>query len=709
MRSRAHRRDILRPLVPTAPVGALALGFAALLIAPPVSAQATTAPLSATPTERSAPPSSTPPAEGSAAAPSKAPSTIEITVEGEKAPAGSTSLGRRNIREMPGVLDDPYRAVEVQPGVTPTASGIPYYFIRGAPPGNVGYFFDGIQVPLLFHVGAGPSVIPSAAIRSVAIHPGPTPASAGRFAGAIIDAESTPPSYQWRGEGSLRATDVGGILDGPVGEDVNVFAGGRFATGAPLISALVPSLALGYGDYQTRVSWRPRPDTRLSVFAFGAYDYLATLTRACGSDAGSPSAWCRGEITGRDVLLDTDFHRVNLRYDRELANGDKLRADVTLGAERSRGVAVAAARDLKLNARLSGATPAFSGKALLRGGIDVALDRYDVTPFPEGNDPICAMGTPGMLCGSQGELAHAAAVLFPDRLDIALGAWADALIELGEGSTITPGLRIDHYTSLGNSALAVDPRLVGRFGVGKHLRFVPAVALASQLPAFAPIPALQIGGIRGGLQRSLQTSFGTEVSVGPIEAVATVFRHATFNLSDAIGSGRGTGFGVDRFLTRSVGDAYGLELGARGALRRNIFFLASYTLARATRTVLGRTVPSAYDRTHTAHFALLFDLGRGMRVGVRHVFYTGFPADEAISGRPPSESPARVRPFYRLDVRASKRWKIGKSGYVGVVLDLENALLAKEVFDVSCDEHGQCAPKELGPITIPQLGLEAGF
>src|SRR5437899_2292485 len=92
-------------------------------------------------------------------APSEAP--IEVTVEGEKAPPGSTSLGRRDIREMPGVLDDPYRAIETLPGVMPAASGIPYYFIRGAPPGNIGYFFDGIQVPLLFHVGGGPGVFPA--------------------------------------------------------------------------------------------------------------------------------------------------------------------------------------------------------------------------------------------------------------------------------------------------------------------------------------------------------------------------------------------------------------------------------------------------------------------------------------------------------------------------------------------------------------------
>jgi hypothetical protein len=105
---------------------------------------------------------------------------------------------------------------------------------------------------------------------------------------------------------------------------------------------------------------------------------------------------------------------------------------------------------------------------------------------------------------------------------------------------------------------------------------------------------------------------------------------------------------------------------------------------------------------------LLYDLGRGWRAGVRHVFYSGFPADEAGPGREPSEHPDRVRPFYRLDVRLSKRWTLGKKAWVGLVFDLQNATLSKEIFDVTC-EDGPCQPRTLGPITIPGMALEAGF
>jgi TonB-dependent receptor-like protein len=626
---------------------------------------------------------------GAAAQPTPAPpeAPIEITITGEQPEPGGKALGRRDVREMPGVLDDPYRAIEVSPGVSPAASGVPYYFIRGAPPGNIGYFFDGVDVPLLFHAGGGPSVIPAPMIKRVEFFPGPYPARFGRFAGAVVDAESTPPAAAWRGVFSLRALDVGGFVEGPIGDDVSVLVGGRYSAGAALLSALVPLVSLEYGDYQARATWRPSATEKLSLLVFGARDYLAIATT--------------GDAKDKEIFLDSDFHRLDLRYERELARGDTVTAAVTLGLDQSRNLGVRSARQFKVAARSSALHHVGANGTVVRGGLDATLDRYLVTP--------CAGDCPGDDAGgTKSQLDDAYRQLFPSRVDLALGAWAEATLPLDDRSTITPAIRVDHYASLGNTAIAVDPKLVGRFGVGEHLHLIPTVAVASQLPGFAPLPALHIGGIPGGLQRSLQTSFGAEVKAGPMEAVATVFHHAIFNLNDPVGTERGGGFGPERFLTRSLGNTYGVEIGARGALRRNMFFVLSYTLSRATRTRDGLTIPSAYDRTHVAQAALLFDLGRGVRAGFRHVFYSGFPADEVGPDRLPSEHPDRTRPFYRLDVRLSKRWKVGTKGYVELALDLQNATLSKEVFDVACDKNG-CTPRTIGPLTIPTLALEAGF
>ncbi|XYH92911.1 TonB-dependent receptor plug domain-containing protein [Sorangium sp. So ce1128] len=657
-------------------------------------------PAGAVPPAPAAPPADSPaaaapPADPPAPAAPAAPAGIEVTVEGNRAPPGSVSLSRRDIRELPGALGDPYRAIEIQPGVTTIASGIPYYYIRGAPPGNIGYFFNGIQVPLLFHVGAGPSVIPASMVQRVEMHLGPYPADIGRLAGAAIEAESAPPSDVWRGEGSLRFVDLGGVVEGPMDRDTQVLVGGHYAAGAALASALVPSVDASYADYQARIVHRLGPEERFTFLAFGAYDYLASIDEEDGAEA-------------RNVLLDSDFHRLDLRYDRDdAASGARVRAALTLGLDQSRGVGVESAQAWKLNARVSLARPLLGGRALLRAGVDAAVDRYDVTPRPSspGEEPAGPDDEPAE---GTAQLDESFPELFRSRLDLALGAWADALLVLGERSTLTPGVRVDHYTSLGRSALAVDPRIVGRFGVGDHVRLVPAFGLASQLPGLAPVPALQIGGIPGGLQRSLQSSFGVEADAGPVNFSATVFRQVTFGLSDPIGTGRGTNLSTERFLTRSRGDTYGLELGARGALRRDMFFLASYTLSRSTRTRGETTIPSAYDRTHVAHLALLYDLGKGWRGGIRHVFYTGFPADEASPGRPPREHPERIHPFYRLDLRLSKRWALSERSYLGLVFDLQNATLTKEVFDVSCDDSG-CTPQTIGPVTMPGLAIEGGF
>jgi outer membrane receptor protein involved in Fe transport len=112
-----------------------------------------------------------------AAPPSPAPAAeTSITVVGERPTPAVRSLSREEVRQMPGAFGDPFRAIEALPGVTPVASGLPFFYVRGAPPGNVGYFLDGMRVPLLYHVAIGPSVIHPGLIERVDLHAGGYPA-----------------------------------------------------------------------------------------------------------------------------------------------------------------------------------------------------------------------------------------------------------------------------------------------------------------------------------------------------------------------------------------------------------------------------------------------------------------------------------------------------------------------------------------------------
>src|SRR5882672_1789159 len=149
-----------------------------------------------------------PPAPSPPSLPSSA--VDEVFVRGaHEEPSRTATLSRAEVRQVPGAFGDPFRAIEIMPGVTPIVSGLPFFFVRGAPPGDVGYYLDGIRVPYLFHVGFGPSVIHPALIDRVDLYPGGYPARFGRFSGGIISGETVAPSDELHGEYNVRLFDAG--------------------------------------------------------------------------------------------------------------------------------------------------------------------------------------------------------------------------------------------------------------------------------------------------------------------------------------------------------------------------------------------------------------------------------------------------------------------------------------------------------------------
>ena len=76
---------------------------------------------------------------------------------------------------MAGAMGDPFRAVANMPGVGQLVTGLPVFFVRGAPPGNLGFQVDGVRVPLLFHAFLGPAVIHPKMIERIELKRGFVP------------------------------------------------------------------------------------------------------------------------------------------------------------------------------------------------------------------------------------------------------------------------------------------------------------------------------------------------------------------------------------------------------------------------------------------------------------------------------------------------------------------------------------------------------
>jgi hypothetical protein len=271
---------------------------------------------------------------------------------------------------------------------------------------------------------------------------------------------------------------------------------------------------------------------------------------------------------------------------------------------------------------------------------------------------------------------------------------------------VTPGARVDLFTSAGKSAVGVDPRIAARFAVTPDVRILHAYGLAHQAPSFVvPLPGFTPSDLGGGLQTSFQTSAGVEVDLpSSVTASATLFHNVFLDMTDSIGTTNGdVGSGL---VDRSLGSALGLELYVKRQISQRLSGFASYTLSRSMRSQGRDHFPSSFDRTHVANLAVGYDLGRRWRAGTRVVFYTGAPVMTPANGLivpPRPTEPDRHPAFYRVDLRLEKRWRLGTRGYISGVFEVLNATLSEE--SVGSKSSGN----DSFPVTIPSLGVEAGF
>jgi hypothetical protein len=496
-----------------------------------------------------------------------------------------------------------------------------------------------------------------------------------------VSGESTEPRTDFHGEGNLRVFDVGAMAEGGfAGDRGTLLLGGRYSYTALLLSLIAKDTKLDYRDYQARITYDLTPKDRLTLFAFGAYDLVGEI-----------------ENNTTKILFGSEFYRVDLRHDHFFDNGGTLRSALTLGYDQTHVAELRNMQDHMLAARMELNQP-LSSRVKFHAGVDGVLDAYS-TRKADYNDP----DDPDVEDFND---------LFPPRKDLAFGSYAELLLRIDDNIELTPGLRLDYFTSNGASAVAIDPRISARVRVTDKFHLVHAYGLAHQPPSFVvPVPGLSVAKLESGLQRSIQTSAGVELELPyELKLTANVFNNAFFNMTDALGTQPTIGDDEDDdesdFIgARSKGRAYGLELFLRRNLAARLGGFISYTLSRSTRQVGNQEFPAAFDRTHVGSLALAYDLGRNWRAGTRLAFYSGAPVqardDEGFPGEIPERTKRSGRDpwFYRIDLRLEKRWNVGKRSWLSFVAEMLNATLRKEIYD----------GEEIGPISIPSIGLEGGF
>jgi len=615
-----------------------------------------------------APDSVTPAAPPPPAAAPQPAQAVEVTVLGEqRAEIGSIHIPKEEARRVPGAFADPFRVVEVLPGVAPVLSGIPYFYVRGSPPGSVGYLIDGIRVPLLFHVGPGPSVLAPALVERVDLYPGGYPSRFGRYAGAIFAGETSAPSERAHGEAQARVFDASAMVEQPFANGRgSVALGGRYSYTQAVLSIVAPDYKLGYGDYQARVAYAITPRDRLSAFGFGAWDSLRN------TKIGS-------------TLFDTAFNRLDLRWDHGFENG-RMRLALTGGTERvssapdQQGAPNSAydSHGLRLRFELE---QQLAPSLRWRGGADIGLERFTLDRVQSGPTTL----------------------EYPQRTDRAGGAWTDWVWQPARGIELVPGMRLDETRARGKSYTFVEPRLATRTRLAHGWVYLATFGVAHQLPTNTILtPGRRPDVLELSEQLSVQASQGVEYALPDGMLGRTTLFHQWVETNAPVVHGRS--FGAEQFLRRDFTHRLGGFL--------------SYTLSRAQDTIGRESVFSSFDRTHTLSLVLGYDLGAGFRIGGRAYFASGrayrvpCPTPDCGPGDPMApriyHRDLRLPSFFRLDERVEKRWQFNQGGWVTVAFEWFNSLVASEVDNVVYTPQGFVYQRQPA-LTLPSIGVEIGY
>jgi TonB family protein len=583
----------------------------------------------------------------------------------------STHLEKEELTTTPGSMGDPLRVIESLPGVTSALWPAAIYAIRGANPGNTGFFLDDLRIPALFHFALGPSVIHPYFFRDMDFYPGGYPARFGRYVGGVVSAHTrAPPTDAVHGSADVRLYDAGGLVSAPFPDGQGAVAvAARYSYTGAVISLLSDTVRLDYWDYQARVD-RTVGRARLTLLAFGSRDVLLS------SSVDTPN---------REVAL--RFHRLALRAELP-AGGGLLLGSVGLGSDHS--------------------------KAPLADQFPIVVDARSVSPRLAYRRPTRHVD---LEVGFDGELTRyspLASVVRPGSVDLVrerdvrlLAGYLSATVRAGSRLLLTPEVRLDSYTVTGTERRDLAPRLSGRLTVTGGTVIHAASGRFTQTPS---IP-LQVPGVESfglalyGLQSSWQGSLGagtTRLFPGvTLDVTGYIQRYVLTDLRDprieAIDPLQ------DDFLVPRDALSYGVELMVRRPATERLHGWLAYTLSTSQRALGGGVIaPSDWDQRHVVNLVLGYRWGRTTVGGRAHV-HTGRPVLVVDSQGPELQ---RLPPFYQLDLRVDRRMIFDRYALT-LYAELVNATLTRQV--VSLTDTGTGQRQGDFRIVIPSIGVHGEF
>jgi TonB family protein len=637
---------------------------------------------------------------------------IEVTVQGERLPNDITyqRMAARELAHVAGNRGDALQALENLPGVAhpPELSGL--LIVHGTSPESTQIFVDGTYVPSMYHFGGLSSVVPTDMLDHADFFTGNYGVRYGRGTGGIVDIaiRRVRPDGGYHGLFQADLLDARAQLEGPLpgAERWSFIAGVRRSHVdlwlIPLLDSQDTSFQAApvYYDYQAFVEHAQR-DSHLRFGVFGSDDRLRLTNRAAASGGQFDQA--------------NAFWNVQMLHEARLGPALQERSVVSLGyflqrfsvstlhvETRAHPIIVRSELSAKLSDQLE-----------LRLGPDLLYAPFHSKfAVPQEKGP----NTP-----DSGSFLLRPPRIFSDGTAYFRPAfYAELKAEPLAHLELLPGARIDYTHDTGR--VDVSPRISAKYQLGSAPR---KTTLKGAFGFFYEPPQVRqtlegYGTDDLDSVRALQSSLGVEQQLSSQLSLSVQGFHLA--LGDLITS-RPNAEGRLEYQNAAAGKVIGAELMLRYEPDEQFFGWVSYTLSRSKRR-WGPGEPEVlfdFDQTQVLAAVGSYRLGRGWELGARLRAVSGNPTTPCMSGlysafenaylcvNGPFQS-LRAAPFYQLDLRLEKRWRVTEQAGITAYLELINAT-ARENKDstVYSFDYSQQGYVSSNLPLLPNLGARFDF
>jgi TonB family protein len=642
-------------------------------------------------------------------------------------------LTRTELQKIPGTFGDPIRVIQNFPGVARAPFFGGQLVVRGANPNQSLFFMDGVQVPLLFHFGGGPSVISAEFIDKIDFYPGGFGAQYGRAVGGVIDIGTRKGSADtWHVVANADFQGAAAFVEAPITDKISVAGSVRRSYIDALLPLVLPKPSEGgtllvlpqYWDYQVRIDIGAKRGqtgaigaSTFSLMAFGSDDILKVVATGMGLDSDF------------SINFHTLFHRLVGTWTYRAQNATfKLvpwagydLASIDLGILKFD----ANRYTLGLRADLSVDVASF---LTLHGGADI----FDEHLIGSAELPVISGDQYPGFPGAEPKTETQRIAQSPDTFDGALYLEADG--KLGP-VTITPGIRASHAVIYGQTLHAFDPRLWVRYEAIKGWTTLKGSAgLYTQPPSAFNMAPPPLGNPGLTHEKAFQSSLGVRQKITDnINIDVTGYYNRRY---ENVGPGERI-VNADGSVTQlrsgntMYGTSFGMELLLRHEVTKNFFGWISYTLSRSVEGVNGGDVYlGQYDQTHNliivGSYRIPLFCSRevacgGWEFGGRFRLVTGNPttplmheydlyrgdANAFSSMRAPFRS-GREPTFHQLDLRIDKNFVFDR-WTLGVYLDVQNVYNQKNIEGTITDYRFRQEFVVPGIPILPILGVKASL